>query len=249
MNKQVIILAAGKGSRMKVDKPKVLVEILGKPMIEYVLDSVKIVQSMVKPVVVVGHQGELVQDKIKDRATIVWQKEQLGTGHAVAIARNIFLNFSGAILVLYGDHPLISPKTIEKLFKIHEERNSVLSLMTTEVEDFTDWRSSFMEFGRIIRDNDNHIQSIREFKDCSDAEKKIKEVNPGYYCFDSVWLWQNIQKLQNKNNQKEYYLTDLISLAVAQNEKISSIQIPPLECLGVNTSEQLQMVENLIKNK
>ena len=244
--KQVIILAGGKGTRMNGDGPKVLRPVLGRPMIDYVLDAVADCRIERQPVVVVGFQGEKVRSQVKGRADIVWQKEQLGTGHAVACARKKLGELNGAILVLYGDHPLVSGRTVSHLFDWHFENRAMITMMTTEVEDFSDWRQGFWGFGRILR-NSNNICGIRELKDCSEEEKAVRELNPGYYCFDAKWLWQNIDLLKNENNQKEYYLTDLIGLAFQQNQNINSLKIHPLECIGVNTSEQLQLVEDLLK--
>ena len=249
MNKQVIILAAGKGTRMNGDIPKVLAPILGRPMIEHVLDAAEKVLLNQKPVVVVGFQGEKVQSQIGDRADVVWQTEQLGTGHAVASARSNLANHDGAILVLYGDHPLISHQTIDNLFRLHESAGAVLSMMTTAVEDFNEWRQGFFGFGRILRNGGGGICGIKELKDCTDEEKQIRELNPGYYCFDSDWLWGNIDELKNDNAQKEYYLTDLVKRAFEQNKNISETKIHPIECLGINTKEQLELVEGLVRRQ
>jgi len=245
---KIIILAAGKGSRMNSEEPKVLAKVLARPMIDWVMTEVEKVKDLEKPVVVVGYQGERVRKFLNDRVEYVRQERQLGTGHAVASAKPKLENFQGAILVLYGDHPLVSQKNIKRIFEKHFQEKSCLTMMTTKISDFLDWRKGFSGFGRIIRDQNNNIQAVREFKDCSETEKKIKELNPGYCCFDSEWLWQNISKLQNQNNQQEYYLTDLIEMAVKQGHKIQSIQIPPIECLGVNTKEQLELVERLLNS-
>jgi len=249
MNKQVVILAAGKGTRMNIDMPKVLAPILGRPMIEHVLDATAKVLADQKPVVVVGFQGEKVQHQIGDRAQVVWQPEQLGTGHAVAAARQALADHRGAIMVLYGDHPLVNYKTIENLFRLHEQSGTVLSMMTTAVEDFNEWRQGFFGFGRILRNGGGGICGIKELKDCTDEEKQIRELNPGYYCFDSDWLWNNIDELKNDNAQKEYYLTDLVKRAFEQNKNISETKIHPIECLGINTREQLELVEQLMKRQ
>jgi len=249
MNRQIIILAAGKGTRMNSDQPKVLSPILNKPMIEHVLDAVEKVKLPRRPVVVVGYKGNLVRDQIQNRADHVWQQNQFGTGHAVSCAREYLADFRGSILVLYGDHPLISAKTIDNLFKLHHDQGSSVTIMTTEVEDFEGWRQGFYAFGRILRNSDNSIQAIRELKDCSEEEKLIRELNPGYYCFDSEWLWENIDKIKNENKQQEYYLTDLVEMAVQQNIIINSIKIHPIECLGINTPEQLALVEGMIAGK
>jgi bifunctional UDP-N-acetylglucosamine pyrophosphorylase/glucosamine-1-phosphate N-acetyltransferase len=246
MKKKVIILAAGKGTRMHGETAKVLVSVNGQPMIEYALAAVK---NICKPVVIIGYQGDLVAQQLGDRAEIVWQVEQLGTGHAVSCAKEILNKFNGAILILYGDHPLVTENTIEKLFELHEKKDATISLMTTVVPNFSDWREGFNGFGRILRDKQGEILGIRELKDCTAIEKEIFEVNPGYYCFESQWLWKNIDKIQNKNNQKEYYLTDLIELAVQEKERIFSLKIDAKECLGINTEEQRAFVESILKNR
>lgn len=247
MTRQVIILAGGKGTRMNGGGPKVLRPIFGKPMIDYVLTAVEQCQMDRKPIVVVGFEGKKVEKQIGDRAHIVWQKEQLGTGHAVGCAREKLGGLNGAVLILYGDHPLVSSRTINHLFDWHFQNRAMITMMITEVNDFSDWQQGFFGFGRILRDGGGGIRGIRELKDCVEEEKAIREINPGYYCFDSKWLWQNIDLLRNDNNQKEYYLTDLVGLAFKQSQNINSIQIHPLECVGVNTSEQLRLVEELLK--
>ncbi|MEK7511456.1 MAG: NTP transferase domain-containing protein [Patescibacteria group bacterium] len=250
MSRQIIILAAGKGTRMNCDGPKVLQEVLGRPMIDYVLDSVEKTGLAVKPVVIIGFQGNKVRDQVGERAELVWQQNQFGTGHAVSCASEILRERNGDVLVLYGDTPLISPKTINNLFDIHGAEGSMITMMTTEVENFNDWRQGFYGFGRILRNGNNSISAIRELKDCSDEEKNIIELNPGYYCFNSEWLWKNIDLISNNNNQQqEYYLTDLVEMAVQQGRLINSLKIHPIECLGVNTVEQLKLVEDLLKQK
>lgn len=249
MSRQIIILAAGKGTRMNCDGPKVLQRVLDRPMIDYVLDSVEKSGLDVKPVVVIGFQGNKVRDQVGERAELVWQQNQFGTGHAVSCAGEILRERGGEILVLYGDTPLISPKTINNLFEIHSAEGAVLTIMTTEVEDFNDWRQGFFGFGRILRNGNNSISAIRELKDCAEHEKKIMELNPGYYCFNGEWLWQNIDLIRNNNQQQEYYLTDLVEMAVQQGRLINFLKIHPIECLGVNTAEQLKLVEDLLRQK
>lgn len=242
MTGKIIVLAGGKGTRMNGgDLPKVLIELKGRPMIEYVLSAIK-----VRPIVVVGYKSEEVKLQLGERVDYVFQSEQLGTGHAVACAREVLNNYDGPIVVLYGDQPLLRKETIDKLFNLYFNERANLSMLTTQVDDFDDWRQGFNSFGRILRDSNQKLQSIRELRDCSEEEKRIREVNPGYYCFNSKWLWQNIDRLNNNNKQKEYYLTDLVEIAVQQGEKIATGSIEAKECLGINTKEQLGVVEKFL---
>jgi len=234
---------------MNGDGPKVLVPVLGKPMIDHVLDSVEKANLKNSPIVVVGYQGNKVRDQIENRADHVWQQNQFGTGHAVSCAQEKLKEHKGAVLVLYGDHPLVSAKTINNLFEMHSNPGAAVTMMTTEVENFEDWRQGFFNFGRILRNGNDSIKAIRELKDCAEEEKQVREVNPGYYCFNSEWLWENIDLLKNDNNQQEYYLTDLVEMAVKQNRLINSFKIHPIECLGINTPEQLKMVEEILSKK
>ena len=244
----IIILAAGKGKRMGGDLPKVLRTVKNRPIISCLVDSVKKSGLVKKPLVVVCNEHNLVQDTLGESCDYVVQREQLGTGHAVAAAKPHFENQTKKIIVLYGDMPLIQPETIAKLAGFEEDEPLVLTLFTTEVKDFEDWRKSFFNFGRIIRDIAGQIIAIREKKDCSPPELEIKEVNPGLYIFDAQWLCRNLGKLDNKNAPGEYYLTDLVKLAMEQGHKINSIKIDPKECVGINTPEELLLAESLIES-
>lgn len=247
MNKYILILAGGQGSRMQSDLPKVLIPVNGRPMVLRLLDTIERLQYEEKPVVVVGFESEKVKAAIGDRARFSFQAKQLGTGHAVSCAREHVAGTSGATLVLYGDHPYVSEETITSLFFNHEQGGAVITLMTTTVPHFKEWYIGFEKYGRIIRDADGIISHIQEFADCSNKEKLITEVNPGYYCFDNQWLWEHIDLLQSNNNQHELYLTDLIALAVQQGERINSIAVDSKECLGINTMEQKELLELLMK--
>jgi bifunctional UDP-N-acetylglucosamine pyrophosphorylase / glucosamine-1-phosphate N-acetyltransferase len=245
---QVIILAAGKGKRMNSERPKVLCEVNGRPMILYLIDTLLKINLKNKPIAVVGYKAEDVKKTLGDRCDYALQTEQLGTGHAVASTREALKNFNGDILVLYGDMPLVSPETILKIFNVHQNNHSPLTMATAKVEDFNDWRAGFMAFGRILRDVNNKIIGIKEKADCSPEELNIREINPAYFCFNSDWLWKNIDKLQTDNKQGELYLTDLVEIAVDQNLDINSVEINPIECLGVNTDEQLSVVQEILVN-
>jgi len=247
MSFRIVILAGGKGTRMKIDRPKVLVELSGRPLIGHIFDNLQEL-FLLKPIVVVGFQGEKVVEFLKDKADFAWQKEQLGTGHALLCAKEKFANFTGTIVVLYGDQPLISSATINKLLQVHRENNAQLTLLTVHVKDFVDWRQAFFNYGRILRNENGCLSGICEIKEANEQQKNILEVNPGIYCFDSAWLWRNIEKIKNENSQKEFYLTDILKIALESSAKVASATLPDREALGANTPGELRVLERRIKN-
>ncbi len=242
----IVVLAAGKGTRMKSDKLKVMHDLKGAPLIDHVIRCVEALKLDQKPVVVVCADNPAVQNYLGDRAEYVIQREQLGTGHAVQVAEEKINGFAEDVVVMYGDMPFVSPESIRKLVEKHREKNNVLTLMTVTVDDFEDWRAQFYDFGRIKRHSETgHIIGIVEKKDSSPEELVIKEVNTAFFCFNAEWLWKNLRELKNENAQKEYYLTDLVKLAFSRGDKISSVTIDPHEALGINTKEHLDLAENL----
>ncbi len=240
----VIILAAGQGTRMKSDLPKAMHLLNGRPLIDYVVAGVE--KNNDRVVVVKAFDNNLVSDYLKDRVEYAVQKEILGTGHAVMSAENLVNGSVDHVIVLYGDMPFITQESIAQLKEKHLQRDNTITLMTTVLPDFNDWRSAFYSFGRIIRGFDGHIIKIVEKKDASVDELKIREVNPSYFCFKADWLWKNLKKLDNKNANQEYYLTDLLKLAIDNGEKISSIEIDPREAVGINNQEDLVKAESII---
>ncbi|MEK9183174.1 MAG: NTP transferase domain-containing protein [Patescibacteria group bacterium] len=244
----VVILAAGKGKRMGASLPKVLHLFQGRPFIAHLVDEVKKSGICERPTVVVCDEHDLVQQILGDSCDYVIQEEQLGTAHAVQCAEEFLRGRAENILVLYGDHPLLKAGTLRALRDLHEKENHhSLSLMTTVVSDFDGWRAAFQGFGRIVRDKNGEIEKIIEFKDATDEEKKILEVNPMYCCFKADWLWENLSKIDNNNAQGEYYLTDLVQKAVDQGEKNAILQIANAECLGINRPEELEMVQKMFQ--
>lgn len=241
---KIVILAGGKGKRMESDLPKVLAPLGGKPMISHVLSAVSGFTSA-KPVSIVGHMADLVQDTLGDLSFYSFQKEQLGTGHAVSCARGE-CGDAEHVVVLSGDQPFITAETIQRLISEHLTSGAKVTLTTTQVQDFEDWRKGFQAYGRIIRDDSDNLVEIKEYKDATEKERNIKEVNAGCYIFDAEWLWKNLEKIKNENAQKEYYLTDLLRIAKNDNEKIASITIDSREALGANTKEELQILEKLL---
>lgn len=245
MKVKVIILAAGQGKRFGSPKPKVLAEIRGEPMVVRVVTAVERSGVTVRPVVVVGVGAEHVRKVLGDRVDYVVQTEQLGTGHAVACCRTFLKDKADAIQVLYGDHPLISGATIRQLIAKHEQTGATLTMGTVVVPDFEKWRQGFSNFGRIVRDAKGNLQRIVEVKDTTAKEREIHEINPSYFCFNAPWLWDNIDKLKKNNAQDEYYLTDLLSLAIGQRKTVITVPISPIEALGANSAEQLAAMINV----
>jgi len=246
-NVQIIILAAGKGKRMESDEPKALAMLSGKPFLKHILDTLDTIKLSLKPVIVIGHKKERVKEIIGDNHKYAIQHEQLGTGHAVASSREMLHPDYKTLLVLSTDQPLVSKETIENILTTHEKEKSIITLGTIILPDFLEWRKGLINFGRIVRNNKNQVEKIVEYKDATEDEKKIKEVNPALYVFDTKWLWNNIENLKNENAQGEYYLTDLIHLAFEQNQKVIGVPIQNiLEGMQPNTKEELETLEKLL---
>lgn len=243
---KIIVLAAGKGERMGGDLPKVLAQVKGKSMLARLLESISASRIDENPVIVVGYKKELVIDELQKHGgkyNFVYQDKQLGTGHAVNLAREVLEKKAENIIVLYGDHPFVSPETIKNLRDKHIRSGKKITMATVKLPDFKDWRINFVSFSRIIRDASGNIIKDVQFKDASDAEIKVTEVNPCYFCFDASWLWENLTALKNFNAQNEYYLTDLIKIATESDMEIESIDIDPREALGANTRAELLILE------
>lgn len=238
-------MAAGKGTRMGDQPwPKVLTPLKGRPLIAYLLDEIKKLDMEKPPIIVVGFMQEKVRQELGDGYVYAVQEQQLGTGHAVAMAKDLVT--ADNVVVLYGDMPFISAESLKNLVQAQELTGDKLSMFTATVRNFDGPTKPLERYGRIIRAPDGDILKITEFKDCTEAEKQIKEVNPGVYCFNSQWLWENIGRLGKQNSQAEYYLTDMLEIAVNQGERVNSLPINPNEVLGINTWEDHGHAENLI---
>jgi len=244
---KIVILAAGKGTRMKSTLPKVLTPLSGKPMIEYLVDSVIEAKVDGRPIIVVSPDNKEAIEKalFAYGCDYAIQKDQFGTGHALACARSLFGPEIKNVISFYGDHPFVQADTVRKIADNHK---GIITMVTIVVDDFEDYRKNFYNWGRIVR-NGGEVEKIVEFKDATESEREIKEVNPGFYCFDKNWLCDNIEKLTNNNKQQEYYLTDLIGLAFSQNHKINTVTIDPRQAVGINSPEELATAENLIRGE
>lgn len=229
---------------MKSELPKALALLRGKHMVKHLLESVQKTNLDKKPIVVVGYERELVMKELGDEYEYVIQEEQLGTGHAVMVVKETCKNAEN-IIVISGDQPFLKPETIKKIWDQHLASGATLTIATTVLPDFLDWRRAFLTYGRIIRKDGKIID--KEIRDCAKEELEIKEVNVSCYAFKSNWLWNNLKKLdRNKNSQKEYQLTDLWQIASESNEKIEDVQIDAEETLGVNSKEELEILEELM---
>ncbi len=257
MDLNILIMAAGLGTRMKSNKAKVLHKLLGQPLINHVYQTA-LELSPKRIVMVVGHQAEDVEQTLKNYHNnlsqkpllkhtklvvpeFALQKEQHGTGHAVMMAKELLAKDESLVVVLSGDVPLIKAKTLEKLIACHKESNSVATVLTTEVADATG-------YGRIIRQNKEHFSHIVEHRDASKEELTIKEINSGIYCFYSRSLFEALEKISPNNAQKEYYLTDVLSILKNQDEKVAIYKYDlPEEVLGINNRIELAAAEQRIR--
>lgn len=243
---QIVILAGGKGTRMQSERPKVLHEVQGVPIIKRLLQNVE--NLFAQPAIVIGYKGDEVISALGDNYCYIRQPEQLGTGHAIWCAKAVLASRGHKnIVVMPGDHPLISAGTLQRLIDLRIKEQTKISLAIVSVPHFEGDFGSFYHYGRIIRGDDGGVRDIVEFKDATEEQKMIKEVNTSYYCFDAEWLWENIEKLNNENAAQEYYLTDMVKISFEQSERIASFVIDnAYEGLGINDKRQLEIVEKII---
>ncbi len=233
-----IVLAAGKGTRMKSDLPKVLVEVCQRPMIHYVLDALAQggVQRML---LVVGHRAELVRSALAGRNDVqfVDQAEQLGTGHAVMVCREHLAHYRGPVLVVAGDSPMMRSQSIAALLAEYDRRPAACILGTTCKQDPTG-------LGRVIRDDHGNFRAIGEEKDATEAQRRITEVNMSYYVFRCPDLLESLDHIRADNSQGEYYITDSPGVLAAQGKEVRALNVlHPSEALSINTVEELAAVE------
>jgi bifunctional UDP-N-acetylglucosamine pyrophosphorylase/glucosamine-1-phosphate N-acetyltransferase len=240
----VVVLAAGLGKRMNnPDLPKVLAELHGKPLIGYVMDTVKSLQPD-KAVIVVGHHKEKVIDYVRNfyhrEVSFVEQAQQLGTGHAVNQAAPVLENFNGDVLILCGDVPLLKVETLIKFLQLHQENNS-------DISDLSAILPVPKGYGRIVRDSQGNFLKIVEEKDADDEIKKIQEINSGVFIVSAKKLFGALKQVSNTNAQGEYYLTDIISILKNENARVFAFPGADFkELQGINTNEDLKNIENYI---
>lgn len=248
MNNSVkaVILAAGKGTRMKSDTPKVLHKIFDKTILGYVLDAVNKTNTVSENFVIVGHQAEVVEKFVNENynnAKCILQSPQLGTGHAVYQAYESLKGFDGEVLILNGDIPLITPETLNEFIAMHRERKAALTIMSAIFSDPTN-------YGRIIRDENGSVKAIIEEKDASPAQKKIQEINTGVYILSWKDMSEAFLHLDSNNAQGEYYLTDIVKWAIGKNLKTEAYVLKNNEeSFGINSKIQLAQVGKILNKR
>lgn len=240
----VAILAAGKNKRMKTEVPKVMLPFAGKPLVAHVVESARRASVGDTVVLIVPPFHEIMRAYFGSSVMYAVQHEALGTGHAVMSAHKQLLH-SEHIVVLYADMPFVRPLTIERLVREHVNSENTITLMTVTVPDFAGQFAMFSDFGRIIRDDKGNIEKIVEMKDASPMELSVRELNPAFFCFQTSWILRHLRFLKNNNNQGEYYLTDVVRLAIERGVKISSLDVHPFEAVGINTLKHLEAVHTL----
>jgi bifunctional UDP-N-acetylglucosamine pyrophosphorylase/glucosamine-1-phosphate N-acetyltransferase len=237
-----IILAAGKSTRMKSALPKVLHNVCGRPMIEYVLDAARSA-GVTRIVAIVGHRAEMVQAELSKHADVEFalQAEQKGTGHAVMMCQEQLRSHHGPVLVLAGDTPLLKRESLTSLLKTQQEQGvaCVIGTATTEAN---------FGLGRIIRNSSGDFEKIVEEKDATDEEKRVREINTGCYAFDSQGLLASLTQIRPNNSQAEYYLTDCPRVLKDEGRNVVALEaFDMVEALGVNTREQLAQVTRTLQ--
>ena len=235
-----VILAAGKGTRMKSELPKVIHPILGRPMVSYIIDACK-KAGIQRLLLVIGHRADLVQETLGPNFEYVHQTQQLGTGHALMMVSESLRSFKGDLLVLAGDTPLLTGSILKKLINKHKKTTAAATMMTAVLDPTP-------AYGRIVRDNVGRVQYIVEDRDASREEKKIKEVNTSHYCFRTEKILPLLTTLDSDNDQGEYYLTDIIHMLASRNEIIETLTSDdPGILMGINSRIDLANVKRTLQ--
>ena len=237
----VVILAAGQGTRMKSELPKVLHPLAGRAMVEYGLEVARQLANDL-PTLVIGHGGDAVREALGDGINFVVQAEQLGTGHAVAACREALQGKAAQVLVYYADMPLMREETLRELVDVQGEHDGPFSMLTVHAE-------RPRGFGRIVRNGSGQVQAIVEETDASAKQLEISEVNPGVYCFDADWLWNHVDSIP-RSAKGEYYLTDMVGMAVDEGQTVRTVLLDdPAEAIGINTRVHLAEAEAALRRR
>ena len=241
MKLKTLILAAGKGTRMKSNIPKIIHKVNGRPMISQILSVLNKIDSE-ENILILGYKKEEVLKVLGEDTSYVLQNEQLGTGHAVMQAKEKLKDYDGDVMVLYGDTPLLRAETLKSLYEFHKSSGAVTTLLTAIYDNP-------FGYGRIIKEN-GLVKAIIEEKEASDEVKKIKEVNAGVYCFNAKELFKALDKIDNNNEKGEYYLTDVIGIQVKENKKVQSFILEDsVEVLGVNSKVELAQAGKVLRDR
>ncbi|MFZ0532639.1 MAG: bifunctional UDP-N-acetylglucosamine diphosphorylase/glucosamine-1-phosphate N-acetyltransferase GlmU [Anaerolineales bacterium] len=241
MKLSAVILAAGQGTRMKSNLPKVLHSLLGRPMAWYVLEAVRQVTGD-RPVMVIGHGADQVRQALGDQAEYVLQEPQLGTGHAVMQAEPLLRGKSDLVLVIYADMPLLTGETLGRLVEEAQSHTGPVSMLTVTTDETR-------SFGRILRDPGGQVSGIVEEAQATPEQLSIHELNPGVYCFRAAWLWPALKRIA-LSPKGEYYLTDLVGMAVAEGHAIQTLSMEdPNEVIGINTRLHLAQANALLSQR
>ncbi|SDM09119.1 bifunctional UDP-N-acetylglucosamine diphosphorylase/glucosamine-1-phosphate N-acetyltransferase GlmU [Halarsenatibacter silvermanii] len=235
----IIVLAAGKGTRMNSSRNKMLHGLAGRPLIKHVVDTSRELTDDI--VCVVGHQAEKVRGAAGEEVEFVFQEDQQGTGHAVWQAEEYIRSHSGDTLVLYGDTPLVTAETLKDYINNHRRRQAGMSILTAELDDPAG-------YGRILRDESGSIMDIVEEHDCRGEEAQIKEINAGIYCFASQLLHEALKQIDNDNAQNEYYLTDCLYY-IKEKAELASAEGDPAEIIGINDRSDLAAAEKVMQRR
>jgi bifunctional UDP-N-acetylglucosamine pyrophosphorylase/glucosamine-1-phosphate N-acetyltransferase len=237
-----VILAAGQGTRMKSDLPKVLHPLVGRPLVTYAVETARALTDTT-PVLVVGHEAEAVRETVGDGAAFVEQAEQRGTGHAVLQAREALQGQSDLVLVTYADMPLLTVETLRRLVKQQQENVGPMTILTLVSE-------TPRGFGRVIRDESDAVLQIVEEAVATPEQLAVRELNAGVYCFDADWLWSHVDRIPLSLPKREYYLTDLIEIAVVEGLRVEAvIAKDATEVLGINTRVHLAEAERALRRR
>ncbi len=243
MDVTAIILAAGKGTRMKSKKAKVLHELFFAPMIHHVLDAVSAL-SVQETIVVTGHQYEEVENILTGHGVrFVRQEQQLGTGHAVLIIEDYINKGHETVLILCGDTPLVRSETLVNMLSFHQQKSDKITVMTTRMDDPTN-------YGRIVSNTDGNLQRIVEEKDASEQERSIREVNAGIYCVDASFLFDTLKKVRTDNQQGEIYFTDIVKIANDSGVAVKKYTCSDSsEIIGVNSRVELEKAGKILQKR